>query len=145
MTCCLKTASIVAQLVKNPPAMREIWVRSLSWEDPLEESMTTHSSILVWRILMDRGAWCTTVFTVTKSQYRSNWVAEQVSEKDLLTHLKFPAGSDGKESTCNAGDPDLIPGYYWIFQSSCLENPHGQRSLVATIHGVAKSWTWLWD
>jgi len=36
----------VAQLVKNPPAMQETWVRSLGWEDPLEEGVTTHSSIL---------------------------------------------------------------------------------------------------
>ena len=42
--------SLVAQLVKNPPAMRETWVRSLDWEDPLEEGMATHSSILAWRI-----------------------------------------------------------------------------------------------
>ena len=39
-------ASLVAQTVKNPPAMRETWVRSLGWEDPLEEGMETHSSIL---------------------------------------------------------------------------------------------------
>ena len=43
-------ASPVAQMVKNPPAMRETWVQSLGWEDPLEEGMTTHSSILAWRI-----------------------------------------------------------------------------------------------
>ena len=40
----------VAQLVKNLPTVRETWVRYLSWEDPLEESMATHSSILAWRI-----------------------------------------------------------------------------------------------
>ena len=50
-------ASLVAQMVKNPPAMRETWVQSLGWEDPLEKSMATHSSILAWRISMDRGAW----------------------------------------------------------------------------------------
>ena len=49
--------SLVAQLVKNPPAMQETWVRSLGWEDPLEEGMATHFSILAWRIPMDRGAW----------------------------------------------------------------------------------------
>ena len=43
-------ASLVAQLVKNLPAMRETWIQSLGWEDPLEEGMTTHSSILIWRI-----------------------------------------------------------------------------------------------
>ena len=43
-------ASLVAQLVKNPPAMRETWVRFLGWEDPLEEGKSTHSSILAWGI-----------------------------------------------------------------------------------------------
>ena len=42
--------SLVAQLVKNLPALRETWVQSLGWEDPLEEGMVTHSSILAWRI-----------------------------------------------------------------------------------------------
>ena len=45
---------LVAQMVKNPPAMWETWVQSLGWEDPLEEGMATHSSILAWRIPMDR-------------------------------------------------------------------------------------------
>ena len=43
-------ASFVAQLVKNSPAMRETWVRSLGWEDPLEKEKATHSSIQAWRI-----------------------------------------------------------------------------------------------
>ena len=43
-------ASLVAQLVKNLPAMRETWVRSLGWEDPLEKGKATHSNILAWRI-----------------------------------------------------------------------------------------------
>jgi len=43
-------ASLVAQMVKNSPAMQETWVRSLSWEDPLEKGMATHSSTLTWRI-----------------------------------------------------------------------------------------------
>ena len=42
--------SLVAQLVKNPPAMQETWVRSVGWEDPLEGGMATYSSILGWRI-----------------------------------------------------------------------------------------------
>ena len=41
---------MVAQLVKNPPAMQETWVQSLGWEDPLEKGTATHSSILAWRI-----------------------------------------------------------------------------------------------
>ena len=42
--------SPVAQLVKNPPAMRETWFQSLGWEDPLEKQKATQSSILAWRI-----------------------------------------------------------------------------------------------
>ena len=44
------TASLLAQLVKNPPAMREAWVWCLGWKDPLEKGKVTHSSILAWRI-----------------------------------------------------------------------------------------------
>ena len=43
-------ASLVAQMVMNPPTMQKTWVRSLGWEDPLKEGMETHSSILAWRI-----------------------------------------------------------------------------------------------
>ena len=43
-------ASVVAQLVKNLPAMQETWAQSLGWEDPLEKGKATHSSILAWRI-----------------------------------------------------------------------------------------------
>ena len=43
-------ASLMAQLVKNPPAMQETWVRSLGWEDPLEKGTVAHSSLLTWRI-----------------------------------------------------------------------------------------------
>ena len=58
--------SLVAQTVKNPPAMQETWVQSLGWEDPLEEGTATNSSILAWRIPMDRGAWWATVHSITK-------------------------------------------------------------------------------
>ena len=50
-------ASLVAQLVKNPPAMRETWVQSLCWEDPLEKGKATHSSILAWRIPWTISPW----------------------------------------------------------------------------------------
>ena len=43
-------ASLVAQLIMNPPVMRETWVRSLGWEDPLEKGKATHSSIVAWTI-----------------------------------------------------------------------------------------------
>ena len=44
-------------MVKNPPAIQETWVQFLGQEDPLKEEMATHSSILAWRISMNRGAW----------------------------------------------------------------------------------------
>ena len=62
--------SLVAQMVKNLPAMQETWVQSLSWKDPLEEEMATHSSILAWRIPMDRGARQAIVHGVPESQTR---------------------------------------------------------------------------
>ena len=60
-------ASLVAQMVKYPPAMQETWVQSLDWEDPWEDGVATHSSVLVWRIPKDRGAWWATAHGVTKS------------------------------------------------------------------------------
>ena len=60
-------AFLVVQLVKSPPAMCETLVQFLRWEDPLEEGMATHSSILAWRISMDRGAGWATVHGVAKS------------------------------------------------------------------------------
>ena len=60
-------ASLVALLVKNPPAMQETCVQSLGWEDPLEEGVATHSSILAWRIPMDRRVWWATVHGMAKS------------------------------------------------------------------------------
>ena len=55
--------------------MREKWVQSLGWEDPLGEGMATHSNILAWRIAMDRGAWWATVHGITKG----SGVAERLS------------------------------------------------------------------
>ena len=71
--------STVAQLGKNPPAMLEAWVWSLGQEDPLEEGMTTHSSILAWRIPIDRGAWRAAV----------HGVAERDMTKQLSTHIPY--------------------------------------------------------
>ena len=56
----------MAQLVKNPPAMQETWVQSLSWEDPLEKGKATHSSILAWRI---------------------PWGCKEVDKTESLSHL----------------------------------------------------------
>ena len=58
-------ASMMAQMVKNRPAIQETWLWSLGWEDSLEEEMVAHFSILAWTIPMDRGAWQATVHGVT--------------------------------------------------------------------------------
>ena len=63
----LTPSSLVAQMVKNLPAMWETQVQSLGQEDPLKKEMATHSSILALRIPVDRGAWWATVHRVAKS------------------------------------------------------------------------------
>ena len=60
--------SLVAHVVKNLPAMLDTWVPSLGREDPLEEDMATRSSILAWRIPVDREAWRAAVHGVAKNQ-----------------------------------------------------------------------------
>ena len=86
--CCTKFwASLVVQMVKNPPAMQEIWIQSLGWEYPLEEGMATHPSSLAWRIpwteepggLQSMGC---------KSQTRLTWAESDMPER-LSTHTKF--------------------------------------------------------
>ena len=65
----ISRAALVAQMVKHLPARQETRVQSLGWEDPLEKEMATHSTILAWRIPMDRGArQATTVHGIAKSR-----------------------------------------------------------------------------
>ena len=59
--------SLVAQMVENLSATWETWVRSPGWEDPFKEAIATHSSILSWRVPMNRGAWLAAAHLVTKS------------------------------------------------------------------------------
>ena len=65
---------LLAQMVKSPTTMQETWVWSLGWEDPLEEGMATHSSVLAWRTPMDREAWWATVHGVAKSRTWLKWL-----------------------------------------------------------------------
>ena len=73
----------VAQMVKNPPAMWETWVWSLGRDDPLEEGISSHSSILSWRIPMDRGARQATVHGVTKSD-TTEWLSPSIRRDSFL-------------------------------------------------------------
>ena len=79
-------ASLVAQMVKNLPEMQETWVQSLGWEDPLEESMATQSSMLAWRIPMDRGAWWATVHGCTELHTTKRSTGRR-EDKALVTQL----------------------------------------------------------
>ena len=146
-------ASLVAQLVKNPPAKRETWVWSLDWEDPLEKGKATHSSILAWII-----PW--TVHGVTKSWTRLSDVHvrftsfihftnyQQWETGHRCTHWRsFPGGSVVKNPPANAGDVGSIPrlgrspGERNVIplQYSCLENYTNRGVWRANVHGVAKS------
>ena len=68
-----KESQLVSQLLKNPPAIQNTWVRSLGWKDPLKEGMATHSSIIAWRIPMDREVWQATVHGVAKNR---TWLSD---------------------------------------------------------------------
>ena len=76
-------------MVKNTLAMWETWIQSLGLEDPLEKGMATHSSILTWRIPMDRGAWWATVHEVTESDTTKHSTAQPTF---IVSRQKIPAG-----------------------------------------------------
>ena len=92
--------SLVAQLVKNPPAMRETWVRSLGGEHPLEKGKGYPLQYSGLENSMDY-----TVHGVSKSQTLLSDFQLSLS----MIQLGFPGGSDGKESICNVGDLGSIP------------------------------------
>ena len=74
-------ASLVAHMVKNPPAMRETWVQSLGWEDPLEKGKATHSSIVAWRI--PRTVWSMGSHRVRHN--RENFTSLTVQHSELYS------------------------------------------------------------
>ena len=83
-------ASLEAQMVKNLPALQETRVRSLGRQNPLEKKgMAPHSSLLAWKISMDRGAWRATVHGVTKSRTRLSQLSTQYSFLGLVMVLDF--------------------------------------------------------
>ena len=74
----------MAQTVKNPPAVQEMWVRSLGWEDPLEEEMATHSSILAWE---EEPGVLHTVHGLTKSRTHT---AYQLNNNNNIQSIGAP-------------------------------------------------------
>ena len=99
-------ASVVTQTVKNPLAILETWVQSLGWEDPLEEGMATHSSILAWRIPTDRGA-CGLQFMGSK-RAGHDWATKQIHTYQVALVVKNPPAKAG--DIREAGSVGSIPG-----------------------------------
>ena len=108
-------ASLVAQTIKNLPARQETGIQSMGWEDPLEEGMATHSSILSRKISMDKEAWQATVHGVKKSR---TWLSDQA------------------QHTTNSMDMNL---------SKLQEMVEDRRAWRAAVHGVWKSWAQFRD
>ena len=79
-------ASLVAQLVKNPRTMQGAWVRFLDWENLLEEGRATYSSILAWKIPMERGAWHVVVHGVAKSW---TWLSNKAQHSTSVLECMF--------------------------------------------------------
>ena len=105
-------ASLVAQMVKNPPAMQETLVWFLGRDDPLEKGTATHSSIHAWRIPMDRGAWRAVVPGVAKSWTRlSDWGQHSTSlDKEhvlLLWKIQVPFNYSSVESVLGDHHRDM--------------------------------------
>ena len=97
-------------VVKNRPAMQDTMVWSLGQEEPLEKEMTTHSSILAWRI-----PWTGEpdgLHSPWGRRVRHDWETNTFAGIELRfrDHYSFPGSSDGKVSDCNVGDLGLIPG-----------------------------------
>ena len=126
--------SLVSQMVKRLPTMRETQVQSLGWEDLLEEAMATHSSILAWRIPWMEEPGGLQVQGVAKSRSR------------LHFHFQYKL----KDPPANAGDirdAGSIPGLgrsHGVgngnppLQYSCLENPMDRGAWRAIVHRVTK-------
>ena len=130
-------ASLVAQLIKNPPAVWESWVRSLGWEDPLVKGTATHSNILPWRM-----PWT----TVAKSW---TWLSD-FEKNNCITKMSFPGGARVKEhKRCRRYRFSLWGGQIpqrkeWL--PTPVFSPgesHGQRSLMGYSPWGRIEWTWL--
>ena len=147
----------MAQLVKNLPGMQETQVRSLDQEDPLEEGMATHSSILAWRIprteepggLQSMGS--QRVRHDLLNNNSANLNSPKILSGCLVSLRALQGGSVVKNSPANAGDSGSISGsgispgggngnpvHY-----SCLENPMDREAWQAIVYGVTKSRTQL--
>ena len=122
-------AFLVAQTVKNPPAMGETWVWSLGWKDPLKEGTATHCSILAWGTPRDRGAWRAAVPEVTESDMTEQLsTARRCSQEwvwEILKTVNIPTWNSAKKTELTVHNWGLLPAeYFWSHESgwNCPKN-----------------------
>ena len=121
-------AFLVAQTVKNPPAMGETWVRSLGWKDPLKEGTATHCSILAWGTPTERGAWRAAVPEVTELDMTEQLsTARRCSKSECgkySTQWTSPLGTQPRKQL-TVHNWGLLPAeYFWSHESgwNCPKN-----------------------
>ena len=135
---------MVVQVVKNLPAMWETWLWSLAWEDPLKESMATHSTILAWRVPMNRGAWWAA--PMGSQRVRHYWVTKHTHIKEIPskilfmeTHIKSPAMFIMQQL-----DPDffLLPYKIRIIAKNC--NSFRTQNIRGVVPGTRETKEGSW-
>ena len=137
------TAFLVAQLVKNPPAMHKTQVQTLGWEDTLEKVMATHSNILAWRIPMDRGAWRTTVHRVAQSRTQlGDWACTHPTPRPSRCTFRWlgnRAVSRLRRPRCGVGSVFL---QYWDLTGMQNRSPWNRQQFQNSCsHFTANSWS----
>ena len=157
----------MVQTVKRLSTMRETWVRSLGWEDPLEKEMAIHSSTIAWKIpwteepgrLQSMGLqrvrhnWATLLLLEQTFETRGNGIPSLLTGGKICDYPHTCGGSECKESACSVGVPGSIPGLRRFHgegngnppQYPCLENSLDRGAWQATGHGVTKSQTRVSD
>ena len=116
-------AFLVAQLVKNPPAIGKTWVRPLGWEDPLEKGAATHSSVLAWRI---------------------PWTAYSIGSQDIRHDCHFPSQLQNLSSLCSyhqRPDHDLLG---IILRTEAITSPGERHKLPGSLDSQILRWKTFW-
>ena len=130
-------------MVKNVPAMQEMQVWSLGQEHPLEKEKATHGSILSWRTPWTKESGG--LQSTGSQRVRHHWVTNTWDSQLALTVKNPPANAGDMRDTGSSPGSGRSPGggHSNPLQYSCLEHPMDRGAWQATVHGVAKSRTWL--
>ena len=131
--------SLVVQMVKSLPAMREIWVQSLGWEDPLEKEMATHSSILTFKEPMSERVWWATVHRVAKS-----WTQLSDFTWYLSSHHRCPFASRTPCAWWGVRTSVIVPGRTYLLAAS-TSRAAAVTALRHPSHPVAIWSSFFWE